>query len=259
MPGDWGNMDEEALAALLRRLPTSRGERSWGCLSEAELAAYADSRLQGRAKRRVEGHLSDCGHCLEQVGLLLRLQDAEASEPVPDRLVVRALTLSRTKSFIRPAHRWGAVAAATAAAAVVLMLRTPSPEAPAVPSSPVVAPASQAPAPTPAPAAPEVVRSRRTGPIRPEQIFPRADSVVPRGSLEFRWRPVQRSLFYDVRLATAEGDLVWEGKATATSLRPPSDLQLEVGQKYFVWVRAYLPEGKTVQSHALAFSVKDGS
>jgi hypothetical protein len=83
--------------------------------------------------------------------------------------------------------------------------------------------------------------------------------VIPRGSLEFRWRQVPRSLFYDVRLATAEGDLVWEGQATVTSLRPPGDLQLEGGRKYFVWVRAYLPEGKTVQSRALAFSVKDGS
>jgi hypothetical protein len=254
-------MDEEGITALLGRLPKQGGGRSWGCLSEADLAAYADGRLGGTSKRRVEEHLADCGFCLEQVGFLLRSQEEGASEPVPWHLEAQALELGRRKGFVMPAHRWGAVAAAAAAAVVVLMLRTPSPEAPVVASPPIVVPTSQAPtpAPAPAPAQAEAVRSRPVGLLLPEPISPRADSLVPRGSLEFRWRPVPRSLFYDVRLATAEGDLVWEGRATATSLRPPGDLPLEEGQKYFVWVRAHLPEGKTVQSRALAFAVKDGS
>ncbi len=252
-------MDEKVIAALLGRLPTERRDRSWGCLSEAELAAYADGRLEGPAKRRVEEHLADCGFCLEQIGFLLRPQEGPASEPVPQRLQAQALELGRRPGVVRPVHRWGAAAAAAAAAALVLMLRTPSPQVPAIPSSPTVAPTSQAPTPAPAPAAPERVRSRPVGPLRPEPILPRPDSLVPRGSLEFRWKPVPRSLFYDVRVATAAGDLLWEGKATATSLRPPVDLPLEGGQKYFVWVRAHLPDGKTVQSRALAFSVKDGS
>jgi hypothetical protein len=252
-------MDEKDVAELLGRLPAGRRDRAWGCLTEAELAAYADGRLERPAKRRVEEHLADCGFCLEQVGFLLRPQEGRASEPLPQHLEAQALALGRTKGFMMPAHRWGAVAAATAAAALVLMLRTPSPDAPAVPSTPIVVPTSQALAPAPAPVEPELVRSRPVGPFRPEPVYPRPDSVVPRGGLEFRWRPVPRSLFYDVRLATAEGGLVWEGKATATSLRPPDDLQLEAGQKYFVWGRAYLPEGKTVQSPALAFSVKNSS
>jgi hypothetical protein len=257
-------MDDKEIAALLGRLPTRRQDRSWGCLSEAELAAYADGRLEGRARQRVEGHLADCGYCLEQIGFLLRSREGGASEPVPGHLEAQALELGRGKGLPMPGHRWGAVAAAAAAAAVVLVLRTPSPEAPPVPSAPTVvptsrAPAAPAPAPAPAPEPPEVVRSRPVGPLRPEPILPRPDSLVPRGSLEFRWRAVPRSLFYDVRLATAEGDLVWEGRATATSLCPPVDLPLAEGQKYFVWVRAHMPEGKTVQSRALAFSVKDGS
>jgi hypothetical protein len=250
-------MDEERIAAHLERLPARRQDRSWGCLSEAELAAYADSRLEGRAKRRVEAHLADCGSCLEQIGFLLRSHEEEAPEPLPQPLEARALALGRRRGFIRPTHRWGAVAAATAAAALVLVLRTPSPDAPPAPSLPAVVPAS-APTPAPAPAEPGRLRSRPPGPLRPEPISPRPDAVVARGSLEFRWRAVPRSLFYDVRLATADGDLVWEGRATALSLRPPGDLPLEQGEKYFVWVRAHLPDGRTLQSRALAFSVKDG-
>jgi len=254
-------MDEKEVAELLGRLPAGRSDRSWGCLTEAELAAYADGRLDRPAKRRAEEHLADCGFCLEQIGFLLRPQEGRASEPLPQHLEAQALELGRRKGFMMPAHRWGAVAAATAAAALVLMLRTPSPDAPVVPTAPVAAPTSQAPTPAPAstPTDSSMVRSRPVGPLRPEPISPRADSLVPRGSLEFRWRSVPRSLFYDVRLATAEGDLVWEGRATATSLRPPDGLSLEGGRKYFVWVRAHLPEGKTVQSRALAFSVKDDS
>jgi hypothetical protein len=253
------NMDEDTIAALLGRLPAERRDRSWGCLSEADLAAYADGRLGEQAKRRVEDHLAECEYCLEQIGFLLRPQEGPASQPVPPQLQAQALELGRRKGVTRPAHRWGAVAAAAAAAAVVLMLRTPSPQAPAVSSSPTVVPTSQAPTPAPAPAVREGVRSRPVGPVRPEPVLPRPDSRVSRASLEFRWTPVPQSLFYDVRVATAAGDLLWEGRVTATSLRPPVDLPLEGGQKYFVWVRAHLPDGKTVQSRALAFSVKDGS
>lgn len=268
---DGRNMNEGEFVRLLAELPRRGEVRSWGCLSDTELAAYVDGGLKGRAKQRAEEHLADCGPCLEQIRFLVRADEGEALETVPHHLMEQALALGRRKTFVRWPLRWGTVAAATAAAAVVLVLRTPSPEAPTVPPLPVVVPTNEAPAgvpppgparvPAPAPAQPELpkVRSRSAGPIELEQISPPPDSVVPRGSLEFRWRPVPRSLFYEVRLATAEGDLIWEGKATDTSLRPPDDLPLQGARKYFVWVRAYLPEGKTVRSRALAFSVKDGS
>ena len=97
------------------------------------------------------------------------------------------------------------------------------------------------------------------GPSLPEQVFPRPDSVVRREDVEFRWTAVPRSLFYEVRIATTEGDLVWEGRAPATRLRPPNDLRLEAGQKFYFWVAAYLPEGRTVRSPAVAFVVEGGS
>jgi len=54
-------------------------------------------------------------------------------------------------------------------------------------------------------------------------------------------------------MVTAEGDLVWEARVEGTQARLPEDVQLAAGEKYFVWVRAHLPEGKTVQSKVVGF------
>lgn len=250
-------MGEDEVIKLLEALTQERGERTRRCLSEAELAAYAENQLEGRAKARVEEHVADCRFCLEQIGFLLWLREGEAPEAVPPGLEARARVLGGRKPSLRPAYRWGAMAAATAGVAALVLLRARPPETPVPPSPPVAVPSVEAPT-TVATPEPPAVRSRSIGPSRPEQVFPRPDAAVRREDLEFRWRPVPRSLFYEVRLATEEGDLVWAGRASATSLRPPKELRLEGGQRYFVWVRAHLPEGRTIQSRAVAFTVQGG-
>jgi hypothetical protein len=79
--------------------------------------------------------------------------------------------------------------------------------------------------------------------------------VVPGEGLEVRWRGVPGSLFYEVRLVTAEGTNVWEGRTEATAAPLPAGVGLLPGQKYYVWVRAYLSEGKTLKSAATGFRV----
>ncbi len=64
-----------------------------------------------------------------------------------------------------------------------------------------------------------------------------------------------RSLFYEIRVVTAEGDLVWRERIEGSRVQFPAGVQLVKGQKYFVWVRAYLPEGKTAKSAVVGFNV----
>ena len=92
-------------------------------------------------------------------------------------------------------------------------------------------------------------------PAVPWLITPRAGSVADRTALELRWKDVPRALFYEVRIATSDGSLVWKARVEQTSLRVPEDIPLQPRQPYFVWVRAYLPEGKVVRAEASAFTV----
>jgi hypothetical protein len=89
----------------------------------------------------------------------------------------------------------------------------------------------------------------------PDLVFPREGSIIESEKLEFRWHKVERSLFYEIRLVTADGSLVWERRVEAPRARLPADMRLTAGQKHFVWVRAYLPEGKTLKSSTVGFTV----
>jgi hypothetical protein len=90
-------------------------------------------------------------------------------------------------------------------------------------------------------------------------VFPQEGSVIPSDGLEFSWQEVEGSLFYEIRLVTADGSLMWEQRLEATQAWLPADLRLAAGQKYFVWVRAYLPEGKTLKSSTVGFTAGENN
>ena len=73
-------------------------------------------------------------------------------------------------------------------------------------------------------------------------------------TLEFRWEPMPTAVAYEVRVVTADGDLVWEKKVNGTSVTPPRSVSLTKGNKYFIWVRAVFADGKTQQSDPVGFT-----
>lgn len=250
-------MDEKELVRLLQSRGQGSAARRWYCPDEAQLAAYTDGQLGGGARQRVELHLADCAFCLGQVAFLLRLEEAEAPAEVPLSLLARARARVERQS-LQLAWRWAtaaAVAASLALAGVVWFReqRIPSvspKSSPAPPkriASPPVAPSR------PPSATPRTVRKGEKEEFVPEVLFPREGASVSQEQLDFQWKPVPRTVFYEIRVVTEAGDLVWEARATDTSARLPRQIQLQAGQKYFVWVHAYLPEGKTVKSKAVAF------
>jgi hypothetical protein len=245
------------------RIGRSSGERGWRCLGEEQLAAYIEQQVSGREKERIEKHLGACGFCRDQVGFLVRLQEEDAQEPVPAHWLARARALGSAGSTTRPvlAWRWGAAAAATAcvALAVTLWLK-PQPEiklalpkAPQVTSPQVMSQNITKPLQSVVPSA--VVRNKVRAVSVPEIIFPKANSKVPKESLEFRWKEVKGALSYQARLVTSEGDVLWEERVEAQSAKLPSSVVLHKGETYFLWIRAYLPEGRVVQSKATRFTV----
>jgi Putative zinc-finger len=259
-------MNENSLKSFFRSRTTKAGQRRWGCLDEAQIAAYADHQITGREKERVEAHLADCDTCLEQVSFLIRTKNAEMAESVPGGLLLRAKKLAGTKAKSEGSMVWvwGKFAAATAVAclfvATAISLRqSQSPTNPAV--APHQNPVTQ-PVQSPAPVAPTVpvgrhpaVRGRENSLFIPTVVFSPAGSAPPANRIDFRWQAVPGALDYEVIVLSAVGDQVWKQRATATSVQLPGSVSLEAGRKYFVTVRAYLTEGKSVESAPVGFTV----
>jgi len=211
--------------------------RTWRCPDETELAGFAEQRLSPGARARLEQHIAGCDFCLDQVGVLMRLESAEAPDAPPE-LVARARRL--VASDERPAWapwRWGTAAAAVSALALVLTFSMRPPR--------VINPE---------------VATFRTAPAvmnPPELLAPREGAVVGRNELEFHWRPLETSLYYELRVLTAEGDVVWEERVNGTEARMPSNIRLAAGRRYFVSVEGWLPEGKGMKSRVVAFQLRD--
>ena len=88
----------------------------------------------------------------------------------------------------------------------------------------------------------------------PVILTPQQDSTVAGERLEFTWKPLARSRYYDLSVVTSEGDLLWAGRTEACSVRLPRAVVLKHGA-YFVWVTAYLTDGQVAKSSPIKFAV----
>lgn len=275
-------MDEKDLNELLRGQRDQRFRRGWRCPDEKQLAAYVDRQLGGVARESVETHVADCDFCLSQVSLLVQAADWADSAEVPTPVLARARNLVPRKSGSMTTWGWRWAAASAAAACLVLLfafiaLRFWTQQAGDAPSGPLVAqqhqpdivpvpqttPAIPRPAPTSsneklrsAEPAPPVIR-REGQDLLPTVVFPRNGATLRRSELDFRWQPIADTVFYELRVVTAEGNLVLETKTEDTHLRIADDIQLAPGGKYFVSVRAHLSQGKTVKSSIVSFRISE--
>lgn len=257
-------MNESSLIRYLRTRRKTVDGRRWRCLDESQIAAYADGRLGEQKKQRVEAHLADCNFCLDQVAFLARIEKAEVPGSVPGSLLSRARDLVGSRARVTPIPAWGRLATAAAVAclavAVSVSVRYSRLRTPSAPNHPrersIGTPSGVQPAlPNASPKTGEVRGGTESAALT--VVFPAPDSAVSRKDLQFRWELVRGALDYDVRLMSAEGNLVWEQRADVNSLSVPANVKLETGKKYYLLIRADLPEGKTAESKVVAFSVAE--
>ena len=241
---------EERLAEFFRSRSKTRARR-WGCPSEAEIAAYADHAITGRDRDTIEAHLADCEFCLSQVAFLARIREAELPASVPGWLLSRARDLAGSRARVVLIPAWGRVAAAAACLLVTVTVSLRYSRLHNLSSG------TNAPAPAGMPRmdAGDVRRGARDASLA--VVFPTPESAVARKDLQFRWKTVDGALDYEVCLLTAEGDLVWEQKTEGNSIKLPSEVRVATGHRYYLLIRADLPQGKTVESRPVAFSVAE--
>jgi hypothetical protein len=254
-------MTEEDLAAML--FENGRNQdlsiRGWACPGDHSIAAYADSALDERTKARLEVHLAGCPHCRLIVADVMRAQRQVDLPQPPSELMRNAVGMVRQAppSWRRIWVPVGALAIIVLASTLAVVFRNPgrgivlSP--PVSPPGPVVA-KSEAVA-VPKEPVRDIVRKPRTTDPVPDILSPLPDSVVRGDRLEIRWKPISQSRYYEVRVVTSEGDLVWDNQTQKSTLRLPSDLALKEGS-YFVWVTANLADGRIAKSPPVRFLVK---
>lgn len=224
------------------------------CPDEHQLAAYVDQQLIGAERERVESHLAKCDLCLQQVGFLIK-ESQVAAGSAPSSLIRRAKKLATaTRQDARFDWKWVSVAAASALLVLGLLVWREARNS--IDHRPrTIATAQQPPVPVihedSKPAA-ETVRSASQPNSKLVVVAPQAGAVVRASDFTIRWQPLPGAAAYEVRVVTADGDLVWHKRVQENSANPPKQT-LRPGLKYFVWVRALLANGKTQQSSAIGF------
>jgi hypothetical protein len=73
--------------------------------------------------------------------------------------------------------------------------------------------------------------------------------------LQFSWKPIPHSRNYGVQIVKSDGDLLWEGQTDKSVLQLPTEVTLGDGA-YFVWITAYLEDGRTEKSEPVRFQIK---
>jgi hypothetical protein len=250
--------EEDLPIRLFKRDPEQPLSRKWSCPRDHMIAAYADGRLRRFTKAWIEFHLSGCQHCRLLVADIVKAQ-RESDPPLPPiRVIQKAIGLAERRTAPR---RWvwapmGALAGITLLAIVTVVLRKPQHlvvAPPPAPAAPVMAKSE----PPPALHAPvkDVVRKRANPELLPTILSPHTDGVMHSDRLRFSWRSIPHSRSYEVRVVKSDGDLVWEGQTEKSALQLPAGLSVEDGS-FFVWITAYLEDGRTVKSGPVRFLIK---
>ena len=277
-------MEDPEIKKLLQAQSSHAERRGWSCPDEIRLAAYVAQDLSSSERNSVEAHLADCDFCLDQVAFLTQSAAWHNGEEVPSDLLAEArkLVISKPRRVINWGWRWAAGSAAFACLIVLVVVAVqrsardsvtgPSENlvAQQIPSETVVPPGI-VPERTPLRAEPTQsnralkskpaqlpdVRGTTAEELLPKLISPRNGGVVRADDLEVRWTPVTEAIFYDVRITSAAGDVVFEKQTEDTALKLGSATPLIPGTKYFVTVRAHLRLGKTVKSSVVSFRLAE--
>jgi len=231
--------------------------RFWGlkCPGNHILAGYLDGGLDEAATRRTESHLADCAACRGLVGDVVTMQRLEAT-PLPPGLKRRAIASTAPS---RTVPRWvlipATAAGLTVALTVVVLIRGPRNEISLISRSPVAPLVAKSETPTaPGGAAPNIVRKSAPSESLPALIFPGDGRVVRPSELILKWKVVPHARYYEIHVVTSEGDPVWQSDSERTDAKLPPDITLKDGT-YFVWITAYLDDGRVQKSTPVRFVV----
>ena len=242
-------VETSKLSKLIRIMSADAAGRTPNCPDDLELAAAADGQLSEGSMQELTLHLADCDSCTAQLGLLKRLHESEPEQQVTEFVLARArrMGVNSKRPAIRHAPRWAAAAVIVLALSLVFNWDLPGPDGSEAMNT-----------------APDLgsrvieqrqIRNLNLDALGPRVLAPSNGAIVDPGGLVFRWSDIPESLYYDVRIVTDEGDLLWQAQVEDTKLGLPDNLQLNPGTEYFFRVDAYLASAKRVSSQHVLFTI----
>jgi hypothetical protein len=246
-----GEEIKESMANWLRNPDLRRG---WNCPDEQALASFLDCACDPELRKRLEDHLSSCTYCRALVTESVKTARLENLRPVPPAVLSRVRSMGNTAPR-RWRWSWLPLSMAPVGCAAVLLFawlqapqtldlpRRAAPSAPAVFKSPSSGPEIVRPA--------DVVRGSDHGLPLPTVISPAGSSVIEPDRINFRWRAVPHASYYQVRVLTAEGELLWQHDSAENHLHDDG-LTLPAG-RYFVLVSAIMENGRSQESSPVEF------
>ena len=240
-------MDRSKLIASLGEYSPSEASNPVECPDALQLAAYMDGGLEEQQFKTLQAHIAECDDCSDVVGVLAHAGNDDSNAQADALTLARAQRLGKTTRLPAYAPRWAA-AAVVVLALIVVTTRGPQPEE---------APLVTAPDEQQVLTNPRQLRSIDRAALAPKIISPLEGDNIEPGDLKVQWTEVQGSLHYDVRVVSAEGFIVWNGRVEGTEWQPPVDQSLEPGVSYFVRVDAYLAVADSVSSEHVLFTMED--
>jgi hypothetical protein len=211
------------------------------CPTDQEIAAFIEGAPSPAERAALARHVDGCARCFELVASLVTLSDLSLPE-VDAPLRHAALRTPAPSRWLT--KRLPAMAAAAAVVLAVVWWRLPEPSAP-VSTRPVV-PAASAPA--------ESTRAVAGSAVTVEQP---KDGEVLSGHPEIRWNGPPETVFYEVLVTKAAGDAVWQRRVAGEVHAVKLDAAIPAGQPCYVWVRAYLPEGRLLTSNLVKITAAE--
>ncbi len=282
---------ERTLREIARRAPAMMASTGLAapasCPTESELLDYVSQQVAEPGRAKVQSHLAGCRQCLWQVAAMVSAEPEELP-PVATQwqgAVHQAESLIKDYAEAKSAG-WSALIPswryALASSAVVGLLavgwfwyaaprvssEAPSPAAQMAPASPPAPhPTEKAdllaqqkqPTPPGPERRPEIQVRKATGTTGPSLgvLWPHEGQQVKREGLEIRWQAMPQAHLYQVTVLNRRGDVVWEGEAEGARVRVPDEVNLQAGERYFVWVLAHVKGQGTAQSPSVAFEIQN--
>ena len=219
------------------------------CPEDQEIAEYFDGVLTEDEQARLERHLADCRYCLARVGMLGRLEGHRPDRRIPGEVLATAKAIARRVPgrWKKMAPVWAVAASVALALGVLSQLdSTGQSEVRLIPSFSTVEQSSNL----------RETRSVNSTVTGPSFLSPlESPATIPTG-YSFRWTTVPNSRFYQVRIVSDNGDLLWQERITGTEWRIPAGTYLTPGTEYFVRVEAFLANTRSLKSEYLPFQVE---
>jgi hypothetical protein len=245
-------MNRQKVTEMFGALSANAAQRTPDCPADHEMAAVVAGQAPSAESNEIQLHIADCDFCIHQLGLLSRLQDEEPVQEVSEFVLARARRLGAVRISPLPEFAPGWAAAAVIVLAVTLAFLWNSPDRfgtdlpGQAPSQSVPADSGQA-------------QSRHPGSraVTPQILSPGEGASIGARELLIKWSEIPGSLYYDVRVVSDEGDVIWQGRVEDTESRLPESLSLTPGAEYFVRVDAYLAAAKRVSSRHVLFTVAE--